>query len=89
VAGQCEKINEYSIGVDVFERPESFDPKTDAVVRADVSRLRQNLKEYYSGQGRADSMVLELPARSYILVLRDGPKTRSQSKAQILQFGFL
>ena len=66
VAGRCEQINEYSIGVDVFERPESFDPKTDAVVRADVSRLRQNLKEYYSGQGRADSMVLELPARSYI-----------------------
>jgi hypothetical protein len=80
VAGRCEQINEYSIGVDVFERPESFDPKTDAVVRADVSRLRQNLKEYYSGQGRADSMVLELPARSYILVLRAQQKTANADR---------
>ena len=69
-AGQGEQINEYAIGVDVFERPESFDPKVDAVVRAEVSRLRQNLKEYYSHCSRTDGTVLELPARSYVPVLR-------------------
>lgn len=69
---ECEQINEYAIGVDVFERPDSFDPKTDAVVRAEVSRLRQNLKEYYAGQGAAEGVVLELPARSYVPLLRAG-----------------
>lgn len=69
-AGQGGQINEYAIGVDVFERPESFDPKTDAVVRAEVSRLRQNLKEYYSRSGGADGTILELPARSYVPAFR-------------------
>ncbi len=69
-AGQGELINEYAIGVDVFERPESFDPKVDAVVRAEVSRLRQNLKEYYARSGGADALILELPARSYVPAFR-------------------
>jgi adenylate cyclase len=51
--------------VDVFERPPEFDPKVDAVVRAEVSRLRQNLKDYYTGPGQADRTVIDLPPRSY------------------------
>ncbi len=69
-AGQPEQINEYAIGVNVFERPESFDPKTDAVVRAEVSRLRQNLRDYYAARMHADGFVLELPSRSYVPVFR-------------------
>ena len=55
-AGQVGQINEYAIGVDVFDRPESFDPKTDAVVRAEVRRLRQNLTDYGFRRGPADHM---------------------------------
>jgi hypothetical protein len=65
LAGDADRINEYSIGVDVFERPSDFDPKVDAVVRAEVSRLRQNLKDYYTGPGRTDKTVVDLPPRSY------------------------
>lgn len=68
--GEGEQINEYAIAVDVFERPPSFDPKTDAVVRAEVSRLRRNLKEYYARGGDAEGAILELPTRSYVPVLR-------------------
>jgi TolB-like protein/Tfp pilus assembly protein PilF len=65
LAGEADRINEYAIGVDVFERPPEFDPKLDAVVRAEVSRLRQNLKDYYSGPGLMDRTVIDLPSRSY------------------------
>jgi len=67
-AGQ--PINEYAIGVDVFERPKSFDPKTGAVVRAEIRRLRQSLLNYYAGKGAAESVIVELTARSYVPVLR-------------------
>lgn len=69
-AGEGDRINEYAIGVDVFDRPESFDPKTDAVVRAEIRRLRQSLCEYYSKNGSAGDLILELPARSYVPILR-------------------
>jgi TolB-like protein/Flp pilus assembly protein TadD len=65
LAGEADRINEYAIGVDVFDRPPDFDPKVDAVVRAEVSRLRQNLKDYYSGPGQMDRTVIDLPSRSY------------------------
>jgi TolB-like protein len=71
-----EVVNEYAIGVDVFERTESFDPRTDSIVRTETSRLRQKLKEYYSAKGRADRVRIELPVRSYtptFVILGDHP----------------
>jgi len=64
LAGQA--VNEYAIGVDVFERTESFDPRTDSIVRTEASRLRQKLKEYYAAQGSSDRFRIELPLRSYV-----------------------
>jgi adenylate cyclase len=62
-----EVVNEYAIGVDVFERTESFDPRTDSIVRTETSRLRQKLKEYHSTQGGSSSRFrIELPLRSYV-----------------------
>ena len=65
LAGEGDKINEYAMGLDVFDRPASFDPRIESVVRNEVSRLRQRLKEYYSADGQADRIVIELPLRSY------------------------
>ena len=66
LAGKASQINEYGIGLDVFERPSSFDPRVDSVVRAEISRLRNKLKDYYNGAGRLDPIVIELPQRDYI-----------------------
>jgi len=71
LAGQ--EVTEYAIGLDVFEKPPSFDPRIDSVVRAEVSRLRQRLKEYYASSGSADPVMIDLRQRSYIpaFLLRD------------------
>lgn len=61
-------VNEYSIGVDVFGRDESFDPRIDPIVRVDARRLRAKLREYYDGQGAEDPIEICLPLRTYIPV---------------------
>ena len=66
LASKAPNINEYAIGLDVFERPPSFDPRIDSVVRAEVSRLRLKLRDYYENGGRADPIVIEIPQRGYV-----------------------
>jgi adenylate cyclase len=66
--GQGEQVNEYAIGVDVFEKPASFDPRIDSIVRTEMGRLRQKLKEYYAGESQPPAVRIELPLRSYVPV---------------------
>ena len=65
LAGDAGKINEYAIGLDVFEKPTSFDPRIESLVRTEFSRLRQRLKDYYAEEGRGDTIVVDFPPRSY------------------------
>jgi adenylate cyclase len=65
LAGDTDKINEYAIGLDVFQRPTSFDPRIESLVRTEFSRLRQRLKEYYAEEGSGDPIAIEFPPRSY------------------------
>ena len=58
-------VNEYSIGVDVFGKPSSFDPRTESVVRNEAMRLRQKLAAYYESDGARDPVRIEIAKRSY------------------------
>jgi TolB-like protein/Tfp pilus assembly protein PilF len=75
LAGEGDQITEYGIGLDVFSRPPSFDPRIDSIVRTETSRLRQKLREYYAGPGSADTLLIEIPQRSYAAVItkREAP----------------
>ena len=55
--GSSDQLKEYSLGVDVFDRGESFDPRTDTIVRVQARRLRCKLKEYYDAEGRMDHVL--------------------------------
>ncbi len=54
LSGEGKKIKQYSIGLDVFDRDESFDPAIDSIVRVEAGRLRAKLREYYSITGNDD-----------------------------------
>jgi serine/threonine-protein kinase len=69
LSGDGERVNEYAIGVDVFDKPASFDPRLESTVRSEFSRLRQKLNEYYETDGRADRILIEFPRRSYVPAL--------------------
>jgi serine/threonine-protein kinase len=62
---------EYEIGLEVFERPPSFDPRIDSIVRVQINRLRHKLREYYETEGAADPIRVELPKGGYRPVFRE------------------
>jgi hypothetical protein len=49
--GRGDEISEYSIGVEVYDRPTAFDPRIDSTVRVEAGRLRAKLREYYEAEG--------------------------------------
>lgn len=65
LAGRGDEIKEHSIAVSVFGRKESFDGRDDTIVRVQAHRLRSKLKEYYSGTGASDELLISLPRGNY------------------------
>ena len=59
-------MKETVLGMEVFDRPSSFDPRTDTIVRVEARRLRSKLKEYYETQGQHDAVLIEFPKGSYV-----------------------
>jgi len=68
LAGRGDQIKEYVVGVAVFERGDAYDPRADAVVRVEATRLRHRLRDYYQNDGCADPVSIELPKGSYVPV---------------------
>ena len=66
LAGEGGQLTEYGIALDVLGRPSTFDPRTESAVRTEAARLRQKLAEYYWGEGKEATTVIQLPARSYV-----------------------
>lgn len=63
-------IKEYQIATEVFGRPADFDPHSDSAIRVQAGRLRLKLAEYYSSEGEADPVLVELPKGSYTLAFQ-------------------
>src|SRR5215469_7635210 len=63
--GRTKQISEYSIAVDVYDRPQAFDPRLDGIVRVEAGRLRSKLREYYETDGKESSIRIEFPKGSY------------------------
>src|SRR5579872_5462366 len=65
-SGQTGQIKEYSIGVEVFGRGDSFDQNTDSIVRVEANRLRKRLAEYYSTDGALHRLQILIPVGQYV-----------------------
>lgn len=70
IDGRQEELKEYVIGVQVFRKEESFDPRTDPIVRVQARRLRAKLVRYYREEGRADALIIDLPKGGYAPLFR-------------------
>lgn len=66
-----ESLKEMTVGMALYAEKGDFDPRTTAVVRVDATRLRAKLLEYYSSNGAADSVVIDLPKGSYSPIFRE------------------
>jgi TolB-like protein len=65
LAGRGERLKGYNVALEVFDRPETFDPVVDPLVRIEAARLREKLREYYEIEGRSDRVRIDLPKGAY------------------------
>ena len=76
LAGETDQLKEYSVGIEVFERDDKYDPRLDSIVRVEAGRLRTKLDEYYNGlptvahgakagEGAASPVRISLPRGGY------------------------
>ena len=61
LAGDADSLKEYTVGLDVFSKPSSYDPRQESVVRMHMARLRQKLAEYYRTEGVDDPVIVDVP----------------------------
>ena len=75
VQGRADRLKEYAVGVEVFDRDHSYDPRTDPIVRVEAGRLRSKLREYYETEGRDDPILIDFQKGSYVPVFpkREAP----------------
>jgi len=75
--GRQNALKEYLVGVEVFNKMETFDPRIDSIVRVEARRLRSKLERYYQTEGRDDQVVIQFRKGSYVPMLL----TRDQLKS--------
>ena len=84
LAGRSERLKGYSIALEVFGRPETFDPIVHPLVRIEAARLREKLREYYEAEGQSDAIHIDLPKGTYapLIEFREGEQQiKSVSRA--------
>jgi serine/threonine-protein kinase len=80
--GSGGDLKEYTIGVEVFDKDASFDPRIDNNVRTEARRLRTKLAEYYAKAGQGDKLRIELPKGSYIPHFLEIPQMVEATESQ-------
>jgi TolB-like protein len=68
--GQTDKLKETLLGIEVFNRKPTYDPRVDAVVRTEAVKLRARLRDYYEADGRDDELIIDLPKGGYVPAFR-------------------
>ncbi|WP_263357724.1 hypothetical protein [Acidicapsa ligni] len=64
--GRAGEIKETAIGVAVYDKAPTYDPKVDTVVRTEARRLRRKLDEYFQELGQSDPVRISLPKGGYV-----------------------
>ena len=71
VADRADRLKEYTLGAEGLGKGDSFDPRSDPIVRAEASRLRARLERDYTTEGQHDPVVIALPKGSYVPQFRE------------------
>lgn len=80
LSAQHERVKEYVLGREVFDRAEDYDPRIDPIVRVEARRLRSKLQEYYSGPGREEKIRLEYQRGTYLPAFTRATRTSPLSE---------
>jgi len=64
--GRESTLKEYNLGVNALHRHSDYDPRTDAIVRVQVSQLRKRLQALYEQEPGTWAFRIEIPKGGYI-----------------------
>jgi adenylate cyclase len=81
LGGRADRLNQFAIAIEVFDRDETFDPSIDAIVRVEAGRLRSKLIEYFAELGCNDPIRIDLPKRSYVATFQHAAENNSPESA--------
>lgn len=79
--GRIDELKETCVGVAVFNRHATYDPKIDPVVRSEARRLRKKLDDYAETRGAMDQVKISLPKGGYVPLIEKAP---SRSTARLM-----
>ena len=82
LSGHAGDLKEYTIGVDAFGKPPSYDPRQESVVRMHVARLRQKLTDYYRTEGAGDPIFIDLPKGGFKMTFEPRPVAAEPAPAE-------
>ena len=82
LAGEADSLKEYTVGLDVFAKPASYDPRQESTVRMHVGRLRQKLAEYYRTEGVDDPIIVDLPKGGFRVTFEPKPTAAPAAEAE-------
>jgi hypothetical protein len=73
------EVHEQEIGCHVFGRTAEYDTTADNIVRVTASQARKKLEQYFSGEGAAEPLILEIPKGQYTPVFRERTQTQGEA----------
>lgn len=76
---KSELLKERTLGVEVFDRPPTYDTNADTVVRYTAGEVRKRLLLYYHEHGRTSQIRITLPAGSYVPEFLHGPEDAGET----------
>jgi adenylate cyclase len=84
--GDADKLNEFVLGFEVFNKSDSFDPRIDSIVRVEARRLRERLKKYYQDEGRRDPIIVTLRPRSFVPGFQEAVDREAPLRVRLAQW---
>ncbi len=79
LAGKLELLKERTLGIEVFDRPPTYDTNADTVVRYTAGEVRKRLLLYYSEHGSGSGVRISLPAGSYVAEFLHGHEAHEET----------
>ncbi|MGF1775437.1 transmembrane adenylate cyclase [Vibrio nomapromontoriensis] len=65
LAGNGDRLKQFTIATEVFDRDAEFDHQADPIVRIQAGRVRRTLETYYLTEGVNDPLFLAIPKGRY------------------------
>jgi hypothetical protein len=65
LSSETSKLKEYTIALEVFGKPDTFDPRLDSSVRVAARQLRSKLDRYYATDGRMEKVLIRFRPGDY------------------------